>query len=232
MGTTQDPGAVFNMLWAGNNQLFSEIAAQFPDGAATAFTVGVGLAMLAAQCALSAYFSFVATSGPWHAMPGFTAHQLIYCERLTCPAAPTPHHAPLRAPHQTRPPSAPHHARPPRRSASSCGWRARVAVPVALYTAYIGCAGWFGSSASTPAERILGEVATGLHLAQLQLAILLFWVRTLTLTLTPALTLTLTLTLTLAPARHPAVLGENPDPNRNPNRDRNRNRNRNRNPKP
>lgn len=126
MGTTQDPGAVFNMLWAGNNQLFSEIAAQFPDGAATAFTVGVGLAMLAAQCALSAYFSFVATSGPWHAMPGFTAHQLIY-------------------------------------------------FPVALYTAYIGCAGWFGSSASTPAERILGEVATGLHLAQLQLAILLFW---------------------------------------------------------
>ena len=100
MGTTQDPGAVFNMLWAGNNQLFSEIAAQFPDRAATAFTVGVGLAMLAAQCALSAYFSFVATSGPWHAMPGFTAHQLIYCERLTCPAAPTPHHAPLRAPHK------------------------------------------------------------------------------------------------------------------------------------
>ena len=91
MGTPQDPGAVFNMLWAGNNQLFSEIAAQFPDGAATAFTVGVGLAMLAGQCALSAYFSFVATSGPWHAMPGFTAHQLIYCERLTCPAAPTPH---------------------------------------------------------------------------------------------------------------------------------------------
>ena len=97
MGTPQDPGAVFNMLWAGNNQLFSEIAAQFPDGAATAFTVGVGLAMLAGQCALSAYFSFIATSGPWHAMPGFTAHQLIYCERLTCPAAPTPHHTPLSA---------------------------------------------------------------------------------------------------------------------------------------
>ena len=91
MGTPQDPSAVFNMLWAGNNQLFSEIAAQFPDGAATAFTVGVGLAMLAGQCALSAYFSFIATSGPLHAMPGFTAHQLIYCERLTCPAAPTPH---------------------------------------------------------------------------------------------------------------------------------------------
>ena len=102
MGTPQDPGAVFNMLWAGNNQLFSEIAAQFPDGAATAFTVGVGLAMLAGQCALSAYFSFVATSGPWHAMPGFTAHQLIYCERLTCPPAPTPHHTPLSAPHHTR----------------------------------------------------------------------------------------------------------------------------------
>ena len=71
-----------------------------------------------------------------------------------------------------------------------------MAVPVALYTAYIGCAGWFGSSASTPAERILGEVATGLHLAQLQLAILLFWVRTLTLILTPAPTQILTLTLT------------------------------------
>ena len=112
MGTPQDPGAVFNMLWAGNNQLFSEIAAQFPDGAATAFTVGVGLAMLAGQCALSAYFSFIATSGPWHAMPGFTAHQLIYCERLTCPAAPTPHHTPLSAPHHTRlpRPSAPHPA--------------------------------------------------------------------------------------------------------------------------
>ena len=93
MGTPQDPGAVFNMLLAGNNQLFSEIAAQFPDGAATAFTVGVGLAMLVGQCALSAYFSFVATSGPWHAMPGFTAHQLIYCERRTCPAAPTTHAA-------------------------------------------------------------------------------------------------------------------------------------------
>ena len=101
MGTPQDPGAVFNMLWAGNNQLFSVIAAQFPDGAATAFTVGVGLAMLAGQCALSAYFSFIATSGPWHAMPGFTAHQLIYCERLTCPAAPMPHHTPLSAPHHT-----------------------------------------------------------------------------------------------------------------------------------
>ena len=71
---------VFNELWAGNNQLFGTIAAQFPDRAVTAFTVGVWLAMLAGQCALSAYFSFVATSGPWHATPGFTAHQLIYCE--------------------------------------------------------------------------------------------------------------------------------------------------------
>jgi len=172
MGTPQDPGAVFNMLWAGNNQLFSEIAAQFPDGAATAFTVGVGLAMLTGQCALSAYFSFIATSGPWHAMPGFTAHQLIYCERLTCPPAPTPHHTPLSAPHHTR--------LPPLWSCVvtlrySSGCRSRVAVPVALYTAYIGCAGWFGSNASTPAERILGEDAMGLYLAQLQLAILLFW---------------------------------------------------------
>ena len=50
-----------------------------------------------------------------------------------------------------------------------------LAVPLALYTAYIGCAGWLGSNASTPAERILGEDAMGLHLAQLQLAILLFW---------------------------------------------------------
>ena len=108
MGTPQDPGAVFNMLWAGNNQLFSEIAAQFPDGAATAFTVGVGLAMLAGQCALSAYFSFVATSGPWHAMPGFTAHQLIYCARLNLPSCThaTPHTIERTAPHaaaKTRP---------------------------------------------------------------------------------------------------------------------------------
>jgi len=117
---------VFKELWAGNNQLFSEIATLFPDRAATSFTVGVGLVMLAGQCALSAYFSFVTTSGPWHAMPGFTAHQLIY-------------------------------------------------FPLGLYTAYIGCAGWLGSNASTPAERILGEDAMGLHLAQLQLAILLFW---------------------------------------------------------
>ena len=50
-----------------------------------------------------------------------------------------------------------------------------MAVPVAVYTAYIGCAGWFGSNASTPAERVLGEDAIGLYLAQLQLAILLFW---------------------------------------------------------
>ena len=71
---------VFNELWAGNIKLFSEIAALFPERAATSFTVGVGLVMLAGQCTLSAYFRFVATSGPWHAMPGFTAHQLIYCE--------------------------------------------------------------------------------------------------------------------------------------------------------
>lgn len=59
------------------------------------------------------------------------------------------------------------------RCSSACC--SRVAVPLALYTAYIGCAGWLGSNASTPAERILGEDAMGLHLAQLQLAILLFW---------------------------------------------------------
>ena len=79
------------------------------------------------------------------------------------PAAPTPHRTPPSTPHTTD----------TLRSSSACV--VLLAVPLALYTAYIGCAGWLGSNASTPAERILGEDAMGLHLAQLQLAILLFW---------------------------------------------------------
>jgi len=117
---------VANALWAGNNLLFGAVAALFPDRAATPFTIGCGLAMLAGQCGLAGYFSFMTTSGPCHAQPGFTAHQLVY-------------------------------------------------FPLALYVSYIGCTAWLASTALTPAERILGEDAAGLHLAQLQLAILLFW---------------------------------------------------------
>ena len=50
-----------------------------------------------------------------------------------------------------------------------------VYLPLALYVTYVGCTAWFGSSALTPAERVLGEDAVGLHLAQLQLAVLLLW---------------------------------------------------------
>ena len=71
---------VANALWAGNNLLFGAVAALFPDRAATPFTIGCGLAMLAGQCGLAGYFSFMTTSGPCHAQPGFTAHQLVYCE--------------------------------------------------------------------------------------------------------------------------------------------------------
>ena len=60
-------------------QFVTELAGLVPERAATPFTVSVGLALLVGQCGLSAYFSFVSTSGPWHSKPGFTAHQLVYC---------------------------------------------------------------------------------------------------------------------------------------------------------
>lgn len=106
--------------------LATALAGIFPTNAATPSTVGVGLAMLSAQCLLAAFFAFAAKTGPWKAQPGFTAHQLVY-------------------------------------------------LPLALYVTYVGCTAWFGSSALTPAERVLGEDAVGLHLAQLQLAVLLLW---------------------------------------------------------
>jgi len=49
-----------------------------PANAATEETLAVGLAMLAGQCVLWAIFRFGFSSGPWHAEPGFTAHQLVY----------------------------------------------------------------------------------------------------------------------------------------------------------
>jgi len=104
----------------------AQIAALFPERSATPFTISVGLAMLASQCCLAAFFSFVTTTGPWHAQPGFTAHQLAY-------------------------------------------------FPLVLYVTYVGGKAWLNSTASTPAERILGEDAAGLYLSQLQLAVLLFW---------------------------------------------------------
>ena len=47
--------------------------------------------------------------------------------------------------------------------------------PLVIYTAWVGCVNWFGSTASTPAERVLGLNEAGLHLAQLSIAELLLW---------------------------------------------------------
>ena len=106
--------------------LLESIASALPENTATATTVGIGLAVLAGQIMLTAFFSYVTTSGPWHEQPGFTAHQLVY-------------------------------------------------FPLVMYTAWVGCVHWFGSSASTPAERVLGLNEAGLHLAQLCIAVLVVW---------------------------------------------------------
>jgi hypothetical protein len=58
--------------------MLDAIAALLPPKAATPDSILIGLAMAAGQCVLAAFFSFVTTSGPWHAQAGFTAHQLVY----------------------------------------------------------------------------------------------------------------------------------------------------------
>ena len=58
------------------HMLESEIAA-LPEKLATVEALA-GLALLTGQCVLWFIFRFVVRSGPWHAEPGFTAHQLMY----------------------------------------------------------------------------------------------------------------------------------------------------------
>lgn len=54
------------------------MAAAAPANSLTADTIGVGLVMLVGQIVLTLFFTHVTKSGPWHAEPGFTAHQLVY----------------------------------------------------------------------------------------------------------------------------------------------------------
>lgn len=106
--------------------LIEGLVAACPAGAVTPAVVGVGLALLAAQVVLTLAFTHLTKSGPWHAEPGFTAHQLVY-------------------------------------------------LPLAVYTAYVGCVHWFGAAPATAAGRVIEPNAAGLHLAQLSIAELVLW---------------------------------------------------------
>ena len=55
-----------------------DAVAALPDNTATPTTLAVGLGMLVCQCVLWFIFRFIVTSGPWHAEPGYTAHQVVY----------------------------------------------------------------------------------------------------------------------------------------------------------
>ena len=100
-------------------------AAAWPQNSATPTSIAVGLGMLVGQILLSAVFTYVTKKGPWHAEPGFTAHQLVY-------------------------------------------------FPISLYTTYVGCANYWPAP-GTPVQRLISVNEAGLHLSQLQLAILILW---------------------------------------------------------
>ena len=58
--------------------LLDDAVAVLPANTATSTTLAVGLAMLTGQCVLWFVFRFLVSSGPWHAEPGYTAHQIVY----------------------------------------------------------------------------------------------------------------------------------------------------------